>query len=163
MRFGAQHEVERTPRPVSILPQEAYRTIRQRQLPELHCDSRVLEEGECCHYADCAIYEKKIRRPRSAEKRPAGIFRSRGRRENSGDAVLDIVFEQISGMLYITENRVLFFGEGEYWSRDLKDLLTVKPYLNCVKFQFGKESYKVFVPDGSIPHAVVCLLQNAEN
>lgn len=161
MKFGTQQEFERTPHLKSIMPQEIRLEVEKNRLPYLRCDSLVLEQGEICHYADRAIYEKKIRRPRAQTKRPGGIFRSRGPEENSRDTVLDIVFEQISGILYITGRRILFSGEGEYWTKNLDELLAAKPYLNCVKFQFGRDSYKVFVPDGSLPHAVIRLLRTA--
>lgn len=161
MKFWTQQEYERTPYLESILPQAARQEISGGVLPFLRCDNLKLRDGEACHYADCAIYEKKIRRPRSAVRRQAaGIFRSRERGpQDIRDAVVDIAFEQIEGFLYITNSRVLFSGGDEYWDRSLGELLAVKPYLNCVKFQFGRESYKVFVPDGSLPHLALNLIR----
>lgn len=163
MRFWAQQEFERTPYLESILPHEAQQEISRGVLPLLRCDNLQLEAGEVCHYADCAIYEKKIRRPRTAGRRQAaGIFHSRERSpQNFRDGVMDIAFEQIDGFLYITNSRVLFSGGDEYWERSLGELLAVKPYLNCIKFQFGRESLKVFVPDGSLPHLALNLIRRS--
>lgn len=159
MRFWAPRDLERTPYLESILPRGAQQEISRGILPFLHCDSLTLAEGEFCHYADCAIYEKRIRLPRLAARRqPAGVFRSRdGARPVP--AASDVAFEQIDGFLYITSSRVLFSGGDEYWDRSLDGLLAAKPYLNCIKFQFGRESLKVFVPDGSLPHLALNLIR----
>lgn len=161
MRLGSQPEFDRTPYLDSILPRAAQAELERGILPLLRCDNLALEEGEYCHYADCAIYEKKIRRPRAASRRQnAGIFRSRRRdMVTVKDAVVDIAFEQIDGCLYITNDRVLFSGGDEFWDRNIRELLAVKPYLNCVKFQFGKDSYKVFVPDGNLPALTLNLVR----
>lgn len=157
--FGHQQEIQQTPYLESILPQKAQEELLDGMLPLIRCDSLVLEDREICHYADRAIYEKKIRQPRGANRRGGlGIFRNR-HDPSAKDSVVDIVFEQIEGYLYITNYRVLFSGEGEYWDRGLRELLAVKPYLNCVKLQFGRDSYKVFVPNGNLPHMALSLLR----
>ncbi|MBD5560175.1 MAG: hypothetical protein HDQ87_07460 [Clostridia bacterium] len=163
MKFWTQQDTERTPYLDSILPREVRQELSRGRLPLLRCDSLNLAAGETCHYADSAIYEKKIRRLRSAVRaRPSGIFRSRDRTAPAAaDAVVDIAFEQIDGFLYITSSRVLFSGGDEFWERSLRELLAVKPYLNCVKLQFGREAFKVFVPDGSLPYRALGLLRQA--
>lgn len=158
--FGHPQDIQQTPHLESILPPKARDEMMMGQLPLLRCDGLILDPDETCHYADRAIYEKKIRQPRGATKRIGfGIFHSRNN-HTAKDSVVDIVFEQVEGFFYVTNCRVVFSGSGgEYWDRGLRELLSVKPYLNCVKLQFGKDSYKVFVPDGNLPHLVLSKLR----
>lgn len=151
-------EADHTPFLDSTLPQEVRQALEAGELMAVSV-SMPLEPGETCYYSEPAIYEKKIRGPRSAKPKRGGLFRPAATTKSESSGVMDIAFRQVHGVLYITGSRVVFVGEEEQWSEPIDSLLSVKPYLNCVKLQFGKNLYKVFVPEGSLAHAALAQLR----
>lgn len=161
--FDRNADFEQTPILESALGGETIKAISSGLLPTIQTGDIELPSDEICRYVEPAIYEKKIRVPRGAKKSPKRrLFRSRFQEtpeEAAANSVVDIAFEQVRGFLYVTDRRVIFSAPRDSWSRETRELLAVKPYLNCVKLQFGKDGYKVFVPDGNICHAVLRLVQ----
>ena len=150
---------------LSILPEPAKQEILSGRLPVLKTDKVFLKSGEQCHYIDKAIYEKKkvnkrlVRRGNSYSM--PGLFK--GTRINTGGGHTDVVdnlqYETFRGILYITNQRIIFVGESEGFDKKTDDLIAITPYSNCVELQFSKDIYKLFVPDGSVTHAVLQLIR----
>lgn len=152
----------KTPYLPSVLPQGALVEIGRGVLPVIEAPSLELNDGEKCHYVERAIYEQKLKVPRlRKEARPRGRLarKDTGKRETHS-SVMDIAFEQHKGHLYVTSRRIIFLGMDESgWERSTAQLHVVRPYLNCVKLQFGTECLKVFVPDGSVAMQVILLVK----
>lgn len=163
--FDRSADIEQTPKLESVLTQTVKDEIARGGLPVIRTGSIFLEKGETCRYVEPAIFEMKVRVPRGTTRRRShGLFhvrRQEGAAAAARDSVVDITFEQIQGHLYITDDRVLFEAKTDSWERRIDELLVVKPYLNCVKLQFGKDSYKVFVPDGDITRRLLLTLRSA--
>lgn len=153
-----------TPTVPSVLPDVAKQQILRGQLPMLQPNNLFLKKGEVCHYVDRAIYEKKTvskrRIRRNTGRSVPGLFK--GTRIHVGssttDTVEDVKYTQIKGVLYITTKRIIFVGGEEGFDRKVDDLIAVTPYANCIEFQFSKETLKVFVPDGNLPHFVLKMI-----
>lgn len=148
----------------SVLPDAARQQILRGQLPILQPNNLFLKNGETCHYADRAIYEKKTINQRKVRRNTGrsipGLIK--GTRIHVGssttDTVQDVKYTQIKGVLYITTRRIIFAGGEEGFDRKIDDLVAVTPYANCVEFQFSKETLRVFVPDGNLPHFVLRMI-----
>jgi len=86
-----------------------------------------------------------------------GLFK--GTRVHIGGGNTDVVdnvqYDTFKGILYITNKRIIFVGDANGFDKRIDDLIAITPYSNGVELQFNKESVKLFVPDGSIPHAVL--------
>ena len=146
---------------ISILPDVAKQEILSGRLPILNTDKIFLKAGEQCHYIDKAVYEKKrvnkrlVRRGNSYSM--PGLFK--GTRINMGGGHTDVVdnvqYDVFRGILYITNQRIIFVGESEGFDKKVDDLIALAPYANCVELQFSKETYKLFVPDGNVTNAVL--------
>lgn len=153
-----------TPTVPSVLPDAAKQQILRGQLPLLQPNTLFLKNGETCHYADRAIYEKRIVNKKRVRKNRGysmpGLFKGTRVHMGGGDSVVedDIKYETIKGILYVTNHRIIFVGGSEGFDRKTEDLVAVTPYANCIEFQFSKETLKLFVPDGSLPHIVLRLL-----
>lgn len=153
-----------TPTVPSILPDIAKQQIRNGQLPILQPNNLFLKGNETCHYADRAIYEKrtvnKKRVRRNYGYSTPGLFK--GTRVHMGrggtDIVDDVKYSTIKGLLYITNKRIIFVSQHDGFDKDASELVAVTPYMNCIELQFSKETLKLFVPDGSIPHAVLRMI-----
>lgn len=95
---------------------------------------------------------------------PATVCRdySKGTRVHVGggnsEYVDDVKYSTIKGVLYITTKRIIFVGGADGFDRKTEDLVAVTPYANCIEFQFSKETLKLFVPDGNLPHIVLRLI-----
>ena len=145
----------------TILPDIAKQEILLGRLPILKTNKIFLKKGEVCHYIDKAIYEKKTIRKRTLRRSTGysmpGLFK--GTRINLGsgktDTVDDIQYDTIRGIIYITNRRIIFVGDQCGFDKKADDLIAITPYTNCIELQFSKEIYKIFVPDGNIPHIVL--------
>ena len=76
----------------------------------------------------------------------------------NSEYVDDVKYSMIKGILYITTKRIIFVGGADGFDRKAEDLVAVTPYANCIELQFSKETLKLFVPDGSLPHIVLKLI-----
>lgn len=151
----------KTPMVTSILPDIAKKEIMRGRLPILNTNKIFLKNGEQCHYIDKAIYEKKTVKKRYVRRNNGysmpGLFK--GTRVHIGGGNTDVVdnvqYDTFKGILYITNKRIIFVGDANGFDKRIDDLIAITPYSNGVELQFNKESVKLFVPDGSIPHAVL--------
>lgn len=162
MGFLDMFKTQNTPPAVpSVLPDAAKQQIYRGQLPILQPSNLFLKNGEVCHYADRAIYEKRTVNKKRIRKNAGysmpGLFKGTRVHLGGGDStyVDDVKYSTIKGVLYITSKRIIFVSGTDGFDRKIEDLVAVTPYLNCVEFQFSKETLKLFVPDGSLPQMVV--------
>jgi hypothetical protein len=148
----------------SVLPEAAKQQIVCGQLPILQPSNLCLKNGEVCHYADRAIYEKrtvgKKRIRKSAGYSTPGLFKGTRVHVGGSDAeyVEDVKYSTIKGVLYITTKRIIFVSGTDGFDHKTEDLVAVTPYANCIELQFSKETLKLFVPDGNLPHMVLRLI-----
>ena len=153
-----------TPTVPGVLPDAARQQILRGQLPILEPNNLFLKDGEICHYADRAIYEKRTVHKKRIRKKTGyslpGLFKGTRVYVGGGnsESVDDVKYSTIKGILYITTKRIIFVGGADGFDRKIEDLVADIPYENCIEFQFSKETMKLFVPDGSLPHIVLRLI-----
>lgn len=145
----------------SVLPDAARQEILRGRLPILKTDKLFLKRGEICHYADKALYEKKIVQKRYVRRgntfSTPGLFGA-GRlslTDGRTDVVDNIQYESLKGILYITNQRILFVGANSGFEKKISELVAITPYGNAVELQFAKENITLFVPDGTVVNAVL--------
>lgn len=148
----------------SVLPDAARQQILRGQLPTIEPSNLFLKNGETCHYADRAIYEKRTVSKRRIRKNRGysvpGLFKGTRIYLGNGESeyVEDEKFSTIKGVLYVTNRRIIFVADHDGFDRKTDDLVAVTPYANCIEFQFNKETLKLFVPDGNLPRIVLKLI-----
>lgn len=153
-----------TPTVPSVLPGVAKQQILSGQLPILNPNNLFLKNGETCHFADRAIYEKRTVSKKRVRKNAGysmpGLFKGTRVHVGGGNSeyVEDIKYSTIKGVLYITNKRIIFVAGTDGFDRKTEELVAVTPYANCIEFQFSKETFKMFVPDGNLPHIVLKLI-----
>lgn len=153
-----------TPIVTSILPDVAKQEIMYGRLPILNTNKIFLKAGEACHYIEKAIYEKEKVRKRYVRRNTGysvpGFFK--GTRVHMGGGYTDVVdnvqYDTFRGILYVTNKRIIFVGEQGSFDEKIVDLIAISPYSNCVELQFSKDTYKIYVPDGNVTHAVLRLV-----
>ena len=154
------------PQVQSILPQVAVNEIMSGRLPILNTDKIFLKGAEKCHYIDKAIYEKRTVKKRYVRHTHGTSYKGiifKDVRHHYGGGTTDVVdnvqYEQIRGILYITDKRLIFQGEKIGFTIKVDDLIAIQPYSNCVELQCSKENYKIFVPNGAVTNAVLQMIQ----
>ena len=131
-----------TPIVPGALPDAAKQQILRGQLPTLEPSNLFLKQGETCHYADRAIYEKRTISKRRVRKNRGysmpGLFKGTRVHFGGGESeyVEDEKFSTIKGVLYITNKRIIFVADRDGFDRKTDDLVAVTPYANCIEFQF---------------------------
>ena len=156
----------KTPTVQSILPAVASQEIMRGRLPIINTNKIFLKGGETCHYIDKAIYEKKTVKKRYVRHTHGTSYRGiifKDVRHNFGGGTTDVVdnvqYETFRGILYITNRRIIFQGEQGGFDIKIDDLVAIQPYGNCVELQCSKQNYKIFVPNGTVAHAVLQLIR----
>ncbi len=165
MGFFDFFQQPQTPIVTSILPDIAKQEILRGRLPILNTNKIFLKKDEQCHYIEKAIYEKKTVKKRNVRRTSGysapGLFK--GTRVHFGGGTTDIVdnvtYSTHRGILYITNRRLIFVGDQMGFDKKLDDMIALTPYSNCVEIQFSKDTYKIFVPDGNVTHAVLQTLR----
>lgn len=159
--FKAKPQQPPAPSLSSVLPDAAKREILRGRLPILKTDKLFLKRGEICHYADKALYEKKVVKKQYVRRNNSfstpGIFGAGRISLGNGqtDVQDNVQYETIKGILYITNQRILFVGEDSGFEKRVSDLVALTPYGNGVELQFSKENITLFVPDGTVVNAVL--------
>lgn len=156
-----------TPSITSALPDAAKQQINSGRLPNLTSNRIFLKNGETCHFIDKSVYEKRIVQKRrirrsSGYSTPGFTGGSRIRTGGSNTKVVDEVkHETCKGVLYITNQRVVFVGSqaGFGFDIELDEIVAIVPYSNCIELQLANETLKLFVPDGNLPLKVLNMLK----
>lgn len=156
----------RTPSVPSILPAIAVNEIMAGRLPQINVNTLFLKRGETCHYADNALWIKETKKRKTTRSGGGssypGIFIRGSRWYHGGSTSIseDITESQeIKGVLYITNQRIVFTSQRGGFDKNFRDLSAVQPYANCIELQYGNDLYKVFIPDGNIANTLIHLLQ----
>ena len=153
------------PQVVSMLPSIVKKELANGRLPILKTSKVFLNQNEYCYYLDNCIYEKRVVRKKYVRHGGSysipGLFK--GTRMHVGGGQTDvednIKYEQINGMLCITNNRIIFISDYDGFEKNISKLTAITPYSNCVKIQFEKDTYTFFIPDGNIVNRVLQLIK----
>lgn len=149
------------PTVTTILPDAAKKEIWAGRLPILNTDNVFLKTGEKIHLIDKAINleEKHVKEAVHYGHSGQGLFK--GTRYNVGRAkpVEHIEYVQHRGILYITNQRVIFQDKEWGFDKTYKYLTAITPYSNAIEFQFGNKTYQMIVNDGSTIYQALQLIK----
>ncbi len=149
------------PKIISIMPDAAKNELRMGRLPILNTDKLFLKKGEKIHYIDKAIHleirKKKVYR--HVGHSSPGLLN--GNRWSSGAATSNEYDELVQhrGILYVTNQRIVFQSPETGYDKAYRYLTTVQPYIDACVLQFGNKSYNMYVEDGNILYQVLRLIQ----
>lgn len=145
---------------VSILPEVARQAILQGKLPRLNTNNIFLKTGEYCCYIDKTILmvnkTKKIYQHKGGSA--PGIFKGTRVTWGSGHPVEYTETQQIKGILYITNKRVILQAKTDGFEKQHRYLTAIKPYQNAVELQYGTKTYCLIVADGNLVYHVLKML-----
>lgn len=149
------------PKVTSILPVAAKQEIMAGRLPILNTDKVFLKRGEKIHYIDKAInLEIKTKKVyRHVGHSGPGIFK--GNRYNVGVAKPIETQEMVQhrGILYVTNQRIIFQASEWGYDKSYKNLTAVEPYVDACELQFGNKTFNMIVEDGNLLNQVLQLVK----
>lgn len=145
----------------SILPTAAKNEIRAGRLPILNTDSLFLKRGEKIHYIDKAINLeiKVVKQYWHVGHSTPGLLK--GNRWNVGVAkpIEHGELVQHRGILYVTNQRIVFQATEKGFDKTYKYLTAVTPYVDACELQFGSKTYNMYVDDGNLLYEVLQLVK----
>jgi len=147
----------------TILPPLAMTEIQQGRLPNISSNTIFLKSGEICHFIDKAVLLKdktqKSYRRSGRSHSYKGFF---GMRHTTSQGRTDVeehaVVEQIPGILYITNKRLIFQATKNGTEMPHTLLTSIAPYSNAVQLQYGSKHFNLIVPDGALVNLVFNLI-----
>ncbi len=153
--------VNKIPTVTTILPDAAKQEIMAGRLPILNTDKVFLKRGEKIHYLDKAINLelKTVKQMRHVGHSGPGILK--GNRYNVGVAkpIEHTEWVQHKGILYVTNQRVIFQADEWGFDKMYKYLTAINPYSDACEMQFGSKTYKILVPDGTVLYQALQLIK----
>ena len=154
--FGNKNKI---PTVTSILPDAARQEILAGRLPILNTDKLFLKKGEKIHYIDKAVNmeEKKVKEYRHSGFSAPGLFKGNRFNRGRGKTVEHTELVQQRGILYITNQRIVFQATEWGFDKTYRYLTAITPYSNACEMQFGNKSYCMIVADGSVVNPVLQL------
>ena len=151
----------KVPTVISILPVAAKQEILAGRLPILNTDKLFIKKGEKIHYIDKAInLEIKTNKTFAHIGRTTpGLFK--GNRINAGIAkpIESTELVQHRGILYVTNQRIVFQASEWGYDKSYKDLTAINPYVDACELQFGSKSYNMIVADGNLLNQTLQLIK----
>ncbi len=145
----------------TILPIAATMEIEAGRLPILNTDKLFLKKSEKIHYIDKAINLeiKTVKSYAHIGRSVPGILQ--GNRWNAGIAkpLESTEMVQHRGILYLTNQRIVFQAPEWGYDKGFSTLTAVTPYVDACELQFGNKSYNMIVPDGNLLYQALQLIK----
>lgn len=156
--FGNTNQI---PIVTTILPIAAKNEIMAGRLPILNTDNVFLKKGEKIHFIDKAVNleEKIIKEYRHVGHSAPGLFKGTRWSAGRGKTLERTELVQHRGILYITNQRIIFQAKEWGFDKTYRYLTAITPYNNACELQFGKKTYCMVVAEGDVVYQVLQLIK----
>lgn len=156
--FGTQNQI---PTVTTILPDAARQEIVAGRLPILNTDKLFLKRGEKIHFIDKAINleQKVVKEYVHTGHNTPGLLNGNRWSTGRGKTIEHTKMIQHRGILYITNQRIVFQATEWGFDKTYRYLTAITPYSNACEMQFGNKSYCMIVADGSVVNRVLQLIK----
>ena len=131
------------------------------RLPILNTDQLFLKRGEKIHFIDKAVNleEKTVKQYRHYGHSSPGLFKGTRWSSGQGKTIEHTELVQHRGILYITNQRIVFQAKEWGFDKTYRYLTAITPYSNACEMQFGNKSYCLVVADGNVLYQVLQLIK----
>lgn len=156
--FGNRNQI---PTVTTILPAAAKQEIIAGRLPILKTDKLFLKPGEKIHFIDKAINlkQKTVKEFRHVGRSTLGLLKGTRWSSGRGRTVEHTELVQHRGILYITNQRIVFQATEWGFDKTYRYLTAITPYSNACELQFGNKTYCMVVADGNVVNQVLQLIK----
>lgn len=159
--FDALFGTNQIPTVTTILPLAAKNEIMSGRLPILNTDNLFLKKGEKIHFIDKAVNleEKIIKEYRHIGHSTPGLFAGNRWSSGRGQTIEKMKYVQHRGILYITNQRIVFQSKDWGFDKTYKSLTAISPYNNACELQFGNKTFCMIVAEGDVVYQVLQLVK----
>ncbi len=156
--FGSKNQI---PIVTSILPAAAKNEIEAGRLPILNTDKVFLKKGEKIHFIDKAVNleEKIVKEYHHIGHSTPGLFKGNRWSTGRGKTIERTELVQHRGILYITNQRVIFQAKDWGFDKMYRYLTAITPYTNACEMQFGNKTFCMIVADGNVVYQTLQLVK----
>lgn len=149
---------------LTIMPEIASNEIRAGRLPQINTNTILLSKDEFCRFVDRAalLQDKEVTR---YEGRSSGfsirLVKGLTYRVGSsrGIPIKEKVVNQITGILYITDRRLLFVAKENGFERKLIDISALMLQPNGVDIQCGNKTFQMIMPQPDLAVETIRILR----
>lgn len=156
--FGSKNQI---PIVTTIFPVAARNEILSGRLPVLNTDNIFLKKGEKIHFIDKAVNleEKIIKEHRHVGHSAPGLFKGTRWSSGRGTTVERTELVQHRGILYITNQRIIFQAKEWGFDKTYRYLTAITPYSNACELQFGNKTFCMIVAEGDVVYQTLQLVK----
>lgn len=156
--FGNTNQI---PTVTTILPIAAKNELMAGRLPILNADNVFLKKGEKIHFIDKAINleEKIVKEYQHIGHSSPGLFEGNRWSSGRGKTVEKTELVQHRGILYITNQRIIFQAKDWGFDKTYKYLTAITPYTNACELQFGNKTFCMVVAEGDVVYQALQLVK----
>ena len=152
---------EDAPQLQSLVPQRISNEIMTGQLPKFNPSTIMLAKNETCHFMDkAALVVKKTEKSYQSRRHGSSYRVTKGftlySSNGSTKPIVQEWYEYKEGVIFVTNQRIIFVAPENGFEKKIKNLSAVIPYTDAVSLQFGSRTLTVMMPDSRL---MVMILQ----
>lgn len=152
----------------SVIPENAKNIILSGKLPVFTTKTIMLNKNEICHYIDKAVMTVKETKKYYQSRR--GNNRVRITKNWSinlgGGRTTPTEYETMkyhSGVLYVTNQRIIFSSQDIAFEKKISDLTAIVPYNDAIGIQCGNDMTNFLMEQAPLCATVINLLNSSVN
>ena len=140
----------------NIMPKEAIKQIKDGEIPKINISNLILKEDEYCCYVDNAETYRDKTITTGYTRKGAGVsFRvtkdlSYHTGGGGSQAIRETQRTTYSGILYLTNKRVIFTSQKDSFDKDINKLTSVTETKNGIVVQIGSDMYEIITKSHSL-------------
>ena len=140
----------------NIMPKEAIKQIKDGEIPKINISNLILKEDEYCCYVDNAETYRDKTITTGYTRKGAGVsFRvtkdlSYHTGGGGSQAIRETQRTTYSGILYLTNKRVIFTSQKDSFDKDINKLTSVTETRNGLVIQIGSDMYEIITKSHSL-------------
>lgn len=149
------HLSEDPPDLESLVPNRIQNEIMCGRLPRFNPTTIMLNSGESCHYMNRAALALQKTEKSYHTKRHGGGYKLSKKYTvfSSGSTTKPIEqswYEFKEGVVFVTNQRIIFVAPENGFEKKLKVLTAVIPYSDAITLQFGSQTITLILPDSQL-------------
>lgn len=135
-------------------------------LPEVRSKGAIIAPGEICHYSNPATFvkTKNVVVGQSSTHNGASIRVAKGMSFRMGEShsrtIRGNVQEKTSGILTVTNKRIVFSANKGAFDKPISSLSSITPYKDGIGFQFGSQQFPLLTADAQYIYQIVSRVVN---
>ena len=140
----------------NIMPKEVIKQIKNGEIPKINISNLILKEDEFCCYVDNAetYRDKTITTGYTRKGAGVSVRVGKGLSYHTGgggsQAIRETQRTTYSGILYLTNKRVIFTSQKDSFDKDINKLTSVTETKNGLVIQIGSDMYEIITKSHSL-------------